>query len=95
MLTPRDQQVAELLLRGCDNAEIAKELRVARRTVKAHFSRLFLQFGINGGIKRVKLAVLFDRRQACQELAPPADVTAIASRRNRERDSHPARCRGT
>jgi hypothetical protein len=64
-LGPREQQIAELLLQGCDNDEIAKQLHMARRTVKAHFNRLFLRFGINGGIKRVKLATLLYRRQLC------------------------------
>jgi len=64
-LGPREQQIVELLLQGCDNAEIASQLKMARRTVKAHFNRLFLRFGITGGIKRVKLATLLYRRQAC------------------------------
>src|SRR5689334_15663537 len=64
-LGPREQQIAELLLQGCDNDEIAKQLNMARRTVKAHFNRLFLRFGISGGIKRVKLATLLYRRQIC------------------------------
>jgi DNA-binding NarL/FixJ family response regulator len=67
-LGPREQQIVELLLQGCDNAEIANQLKMARRTVKAHFNRLFLRFGITGGIKRVKLATLLYRRQACQEV---------------------------
>jgi len=67
-LGPREQQIVELLLQGCDNAEIASQLKMARRTVKAHFNRLFLRFGINGGIKRVKLATLLYRRQTCQQL---------------------------
>ena len=64
-LGPREQQIVELLLQGCDNAEIAKQLKMARRTVKAHFNRLFLRFGITDGIKRVKLATLLYRRQSC------------------------------
>jgi DNA-binding NarL/FixJ family response regulator len=64
-LGPREQQIVDLLLQGCDNAEIATQLNMARRTVKAHFNRLFLRFGITGGIKRVKLATLLYRRQAC------------------------------
>jgi DNA-binding NarL/FixJ family response regulator len=67
-LGPREQQIVELLLQGCDNAEIASQLKMARRTVKAHFNRLFLRFGITGGIKRVKLATLLYRRQTCQEV---------------------------
>src|SRR6478736_9006704 len=73
-LGPREQQIAELLLQGCDNAEIARQLKMARRTVKAHFNRLFLRFAITGGIKRVKLATILYRRQLCSENS----VTEIA-----------------
>jgi DNA-binding CsgD family transcriptional regulator len=66
-LGPREQQIAELLLQGCDNTEIAAQLKMARRTVKAHFNRLFLRFGIDSGIKRVKLATTLYRRQLCSE----------------------------
>src|SRR5271169_5789318 len=66
-LGPRERQIAELLLQGCDNTEIASELKMARRTVKAHFNRLFSRFGINSGIKRVKLATLLYRRQLCSQ----------------------------
>jgi DNA-binding NarL/FixJ family response regulator len=55
-LGPREQQIVDLLLQGCDNAEIATQLNMARRTEKAHINRLFLRFGITGGIKRVNLA---------------------------------------
>jgi DNA-binding NarL/FixJ family response regulator len=57
-LAPRERQVTELLLQGCGNAEIARELKMATRTVKAHFNRLFLRFGISSGTRRVKLATL-------------------------------------
>src|SRR5271156_6393548 len=78
-LGPREQQIVELLLQGCDNAEIASQLKMARRTVKAHFNRLFLRFGISSGIKRVKLATLLYRRQLClqtnvMEHVSPASV---------------------
>ena len=66
-LGPREQQIAELLLQGCDNTEIARQLKMASRTVKAHFNRLFLRFSITGGIKRVKLATILYRRQLCSE----------------------------
>jgi DNA-binding NarL/FixJ family response regulator len=77
-LGPREQQIVDLLLQGCDNAEIATQLNMARRTVKAHFNRLFLRFGITGGIKRVKLATLLYRRQACLQM----DATGTASQVN-------------
>jgi DNA-binding NarL/FixJ family response regulator len=62
-VSPRQRQIADLLLQGCDNAEIAKVLKMNRRTVKAYFHRLFLRFGISDGIKRVKLATLLYRSQ--------------------------------
>jgi len=81
-LGPREQQIVELLLQGCDNAEIARQLKMARRTVKAHFNRLFLRFGITGGIKRVKLATLLYRRQLClqtnaMEHVPPTSARIV------------------
>ena len=57
-LGSRETQIVKLLMRGCDNAEIARQLKIARRTVKAHLERLFRRFRITGGIKRVKLATL-------------------------------------
>jgi DNA-binding NarL/FixJ family response regulator len=68
-LGPRERQIVELLVQGCDNAEIARELKMAPRTVKAHFNRLYLRFGISDGIKRVKLATLMYRRQIPQSVA--------------------------
>src|SRR5277367_5839758 len=73
-LGPREQQIAELLLQGCDNTEIAVQLKMARRTVKAHFNRLFHRFGIDGGIKRVKLATTLYRRQICLEESATENV---------------------
>src|SRR5271165_4221590 len=80
-LGPREQQIVELLLQGCDNAEIAAQLKMARRTVKAHFNRLFLRFGITSGIKRVKLATLLYRRQACQELNAMEPASPVSASR--------------
>ena len=76
-LGPREQQMVELLLLGCDNAEIAAQLKMALRTVKAHFNRLFLRFGITGGIKRVKLATLLYRRQECLKLDATGTVSQV------------------
>ena len=63
----RERQIIDLLLQGCDNSEIARDLNMAERTVKAYFNRLFIRFGIKGGIKRVKLATMLYRRQLWQE----------------------------
>src|SRR5579863_8085126 len=73
-LGPREQEIVNLLLQGCGNAEIADTIGMNRRTVKAHFNRLFAKFGISGGIKRVKLATLVYRRQLCLENQPGESV---------------------
>ena len=67
-LTRREQQIVDLLLEGCENIEIARQLRIAQRTVKACFNRLFLRFGITSGIKRVKLATLLYRNKLCSDV---------------------------
>jgi DNA-binding NarL/FixJ family response regulator len=71
-LTPRETQVAELLLQGCDNQEIAMQLHIARRSVKAHFNKMFVRFQIRDGIKRVKLAVMLYRERRDHESSAAA-----------------------
>jgi DNA-binding NarL/FixJ family response regulator len=89
-LGPREEEIANLLLQGCDNAEIGKELNMASRTVKAYFNRLFTRFGIKGGIKRVKLATLLYRRQLWMEkqenteAAAPASASSVSSNSSRK-----------
>jgi DNA-binding NarL/FixJ family response regulator len=89
-LGPREQQIVELLLQGCDNAEIASQLKMARRTVKAHFNRLFLRFGITDGIKRVKLATLLYRRQSCTQLSAMEIVPQVNGNSRSSSLSHKA-----
>jgi regulatory LuxR family protein/regulatory Fis family protein len=60
-------QIVELLLQGCENPEIARQLKITCRTVKAHFTRLFRHFEITSGVKRVKLATLLYRKQYVSE----------------------------
>ena len=66
-LGPREQQIADLVLQGYGTEEMAAELKIKRRTVKAHLARLFMRFGIRSGIKRVKLATLLYRRHQCEK----------------------------
>jgi DNA-binding CsgD family transcriptional regulator len=73
-LTRREQQIVNLLLEGCDNTEIAGHLRIAQRTVKAYFNRLFLRFGITSGIKRVKLATFMYRSRLCSDMIFSSDA---------------------
>ena len=79
-LGPRERQIIELLLLGCDNAEIARELKMAPRTLKVHFHRLYLRFGISDGIKRVKLATLMYRRRTTQQMNATERVSTAKQR---------------
>ena len=55
-VTPREQQVLNLLVHGFTNREIGGQLNISLRTVKQHLRMLFSRTGIRGGSKRVKLA---------------------------------------
>jgi len=55
-VTPREQQILNLLVQGFSNKEIGGELNISLRTVKQHLRILFLRTGIREGSKRVKLA---------------------------------------
>lgn len=66
LLTSREQRIVNLLLQAYSDAEIAAELNMRKRTVKAYLNRLFLRFGIRSGIKRVKLATLLYRHELQQ-----------------------------
>ena len=40
-VTPRDQQLLNLLVQGCSNKEIAGQLNISPRTVKQHLRHCF------------------------------------------------------
>jgi DNA-binding CsgD family transcriptional regulator len=77
-LGPREREVLKVLLTGANNQKIAQVLGMAKRTVKAHFNRLFLKFGISGGVKRVKLAIVVQRQReqllGCESPLPDLDT---------------------
>lgn len=65
-VTPRDQEVLDLLVQGCSNKEIAGHLSISPRTVKQHLRTLFLRAGIRDGRKRVRLATAAFQRSELQ-----------------------------
>ena len=65
-VTPRDQQVLNLLVQGCSNKEIAGQLNISPRTVKQHLRTLFLRAGIRDGRKPVKLAIAILDKEGMQ-----------------------------
>jgi NarL family two-component system response regulator LiaR len=46
-LTPREQEVLDLLARGLANKRIAQELRIAEKTVKTHVSHVLAKLGVS------------------------------------------------
>jgi DNA-binding NarL/FixJ family response regulator len=56
-LTTREREILALMLQGKSNDEIAVRLKVSRKTVEVHLSRLYSRFGAIG---RVDLALRVD-----------------------------------
>jgi DNA-binding NarL/FixJ family response regulator len=56
-LTVRERQILSLMLQGKSNDEIAVRLKVSRKTIEVHLSRLYSRFGAIG---RVDLALRVD-----------------------------------
>jgi DNA-binding NarL/FixJ family response regulator len=65
-VTPRDQQVLNLLVQVCSDKEIAGQLNINPRTVKQDLCTLFLHAGIREGRQRVKLAIAIFRKEEAQ-----------------------------
>jgi DNA-binding NarL/FixJ family response regulator len=81
-ITPREQQVLNLLVEGCSNKEIGRQLYISRPTVKCHLRRLYLLTGIVDGRERVKLArYLHEGKSAavtpCERLNPKESRISI------------------
>jgi len=57
LLTPREQDAAVLLARGASNKEIARQLQITERTVKAHVGAMFEKLGVRD---RLQLALIIN-----------------------------------
>lgn len=55
-LSPRQQQVSQLLLQGCPNKVIARHLGLSEGTVKAHVSAIFQILGARSRVEAVMIA---------------------------------------
>lgn len=59
-LTNREQQIAELVAVGLSNLDIAEQLAITERTVKAHLGAIYAKTSTKG---RLGLALLVNRQQ--------------------------------
>ncbi len=53
-LSRQERQIAEAIVSGYSNKEIAKELSVSERTVKYHATRIFSKYGVSGRMELVQ-----------------------------------------
>jgi DNA-binding NarL/FixJ family response regulator len=58
-LTPREQEVLDLVRSGLANKQIARQLGISEKTVKAHLTRIFQELGVND---RTQAALWAQRR---------------------------------
>jgi NarL family two-component system response regulator YdfI len=56
-LSQREQEVLELLAQGAANKEIAAQLHITERTVKAHVTSIFNKLGVNSRTEAVAVAL--------------------------------------
>jgi NarL family two-component system response regulator LiaR len=56
-LTPREQEVLALLVKGLNNPEIAERLVVSRATAKAHVSNILSKLGVSNRAEAIALAL--------------------------------------
>jgi predicted ATPase/DNA-binding CsgD family transcriptional regulator len=57
LLSPREQQVLELIAAGWPNGEIGKRLHVSESTVKFHVTAIFNKLGVNRRTEAIAVAV--------------------------------------
>lgn len=55
LLTPREQEVLQLIAKGCSNREIAEQLYISERTVKNHVNSLLRRLNLRD---RTQVAIL-------------------------------------
>ena len=71
LLTPREEQVVNLVAEGIGNREIAHQLGIKENTVKKSLLRIYDKLGVSNRVELV-LYALTHRGSGHTELAPPA-----------------------
>lgn len=66
-LTPREQEVLELLARGLPNAEIARELVISPKTVGTHIEHIYAKLGVRSRVQALAAGYRYDLVHAPSE----------------------------
>jgi two-component system response regulator NreC len=56
VLSTREREVFDLLVRGFTNEEVAKDLVISRRTVETHRSRILKKLDVHSAVELIRLA---------------------------------------
>jgi DNA-binding CsgD family transcriptional regulator len=56
LLTAREREVLDQLVRGCDTVEIAESLRIATSTVTKHLEHMYTKLGVHSRVAAVSIA---------------------------------------
>jgi len=83
-LTPRQRQIAEMIVAGCPNKVIASDLGISQRTVEGHRAEIMMKTAGKSlpALTRIMFASsLFPRDTAPARQAPRANGTAAGSER--------------
>ena len=59
ILTQREKDTLELLVRGYSNEEIAESLFVSVHTVKAHIENIYYKFNVHNKVQAAVHAILY------------------------------------
>ena len=53
MLTEREKEIMELVIKGLTSKEISKELNIAEQTVKAHKENIYYKLDVHNKVQAV------------------------------------------
>lgn len=62
VLSRREQQVMDGLVRGLSDKEMARELSLSRHTVRSYMKRLFLELGVHNRTQAAVVSLHVERR---------------------------------
>ncbi len=59
IITQREKEILDLLIRGQSNQRIAKNLAISIHTVKAHIESIYRKFGVHNKVQAAIYAVYY------------------------------------